>query len=33
MIASLLLSNVRQKAMITPVIPLLTTLVHNNPSY
>jgi len=28
-----LLSNVRQKAMITPVSPLLTMLVHIDPSY
>jgi len=33
MITSPLLNNVRQKAMITPVIPLLTTLVHISPSY
>jgi len=33
MIASPLLSNVRQKAMVTPVSPLLTTLVHINPNY
>jgi len=33
MITSPLLSNVRQKAMITPVSPLLTTLVHISPSY
>jgi len=33
MITSPLLSNVRQKAMITPVIPLVTTLVHFCPSY
>jgi len=28
-----LLSNVGQKAMITPAIPLLTTLVHISPTY
>ena len=33
MITSPLLSNIRQIAMITPVGPLLTTLVHNSPSY
>jgi len=33
MITSPLLSNVRQKAMITPASPLLTTLVHISPSY
>jgi len=33
MIASPLFSNVRQKAMITPASPLLTTLVHISPSY
>jgi len=33
MITSPLLSNVRQKAMITPVLPLLTALVHISLSY
>jgi len=33
MITSPLLSNVHQKAMITPVSPLLTTLVDISPSY
>jgi len=33
MVASPLLSKVRQIAMITPVSPLLTTLVHISPSY
>jgi len=33
MITSPLLSNVRQKAMITPPSPLLTMLVHISPSY
>jgi len=33
MITSPLLSNVRQKAVITPAIPLLTTLVHISPGY
>jgi len=30
---TLLLSNVRQKAMITPASPLLTMFVHISPSY
>ena len=33
MITSPLLSNVHQKAMIPPVSPLLTKLVHISPSY
>ena len=33
MIISPLLSNVRHRAMITPVSPLLTRLIHISPSY
>jgi len=33
MVTSPLLSNVRQKAMVTPASPLLTTLVHISLSY
>jgi len=33
MITSPLLRNVRQKGMITPASPLLTTLIHTSPSY
>jgi len=33
MVISPLLSDIRQKAMITPASPLLTTLVHISPSY
>jgi len=33
MVTSPLLNNVRQKAMLTPVSPVLATLVHISPSY
>jgi len=33
MVISPLLSDIRQKAMITPASPLLITLVHISPSY
>jgi len=33
MISSPLLCNIRHRAMITPVSPLLTRLIHISPSY